>query len=174
MGDLFQWQPNPELTAATSANILCFGWNSAGKSTFINKVLSLISNAIRRAAAVRTGNESTTRGIDDFQLDNSRVKMFDSPGLAMDLYLQNEFAQILRGLAPREWTIGRQMTMPQGVDVSRFIYALIFFYPINSLDDPNSMARMRQIIDSSIRDYRKLTVFFEALLDSIEKYSLDF
>ena len=151
---------------APSLNILLFGIAGAGKSSFMNSILTSLLPDYCEVAAVGGNEHHVTKNIRCFPisrnvqgLGNCCINLWDTWGVDDTNYRHEFLSEILKGNVPagfqmKESTNGRNLPAAMGSSLTRRIHAVFLFVPIGILED-NAMCQkmsslLEEILDAEI------------------------
>jgi len=137
-------------------NILCFGIAGAGKSAFINSLMTALNDKIIKVAAEGGSSNHVTSALTRFSIKDLQdenlvsvpINIFDIWGMDTDNYQNKMFLDVLRGELPEGYIMKDRTTVTQSManekilkDVNtskaeRTIHSVIFFMPYNIEDNP--------------------------------------
>eukprot|EP01118_Nematostelium_gracile_P019079 TRINITY_DN870_c0_g1_i3.p1 TRINITY_DN870_c0_g1~~TRINITY_DN870_c0_g1_i3.p1 ORF type:complete len:396 (+),score=110.60 TRINITY_DN870_c0_g1_i3:174-1190(+) len=172
----------------TPRNILLIGPAGAGKSSFINSIVSMISHHITQEHAKSGGTSSgrVTRALKVFPLfdKNSKkmlnIRLWDAWGFEKDAFVGSELQLILKGEVPHDWDMeaakkGDLGPIEKRADIPKRVQnAVIFFVPAGDIDTEDSQTVVRTKAMMTTASELELSCIlvlskFDSLVPNIEK-----
>jgi len=129
-------------------NILCFGIAGSGKSSFINSVMTALSQEVTSPAAVGGTTNHVTTDLTRFQLSQINnlekipINFFDIWGMDGNNYQNNMFLHVLHGKLPEGYEMRERITQREEMNIAewsvaeRRIHSVLFFMPYNVQNNP--------------------------------------
>ena len=151
--------PNPVI--APSLNILLFGIQGAGKSSFMNSILTSLLPDYCEAANIGGSTSHVTQNIRCFpipqnvaELGNCRINLWDTWGVDESNYRYEFLSEILQGKIPNGYEMmvanhGNNVVTPSPPmsNVHRRIHGVFMFVPIGVLESSPMCERIRNLIE---------------------------
>jgi len=137
-----------------SLNILVFGIMGAGKSSWIQTILTMLStergNVIQHATTVGGAASHGTTTLRSHELPGLNCTLWDTWGLSDSNYQTCELSAIVQGILPSKWEMSavfkdHEEPILAGLRTRKFrrAHAVLFFIPFGALSDPEEQASTR-------------------------------
>jgi len=146
-------------------NFLVFGVVGSGKSSFLNSVLTCFSSEIVSKAAVGGTTDHVTSNITRYQLgqlpglEHVKINFYDIWGLDPNNYEHGFMLKVLNGQLPENYNMLERIafrgerSVQWSTDEKR-IHGVLFFVPINVLDDDSMVRRVAENIKLCVVNYQ--------------------
>ena len=130
--------------ADESYNVLLYGIAGATKSSFINSLLTMLTEGDELVVKAVSGGsgDHVTRALTRFAIPKIRMNFWDTWGLTPETYQNDELVSILDGVFPSNWSMHDDLEtnsefiqMGESTRRLRKIHAVLFFVPHGSLDN---------------------------------------
>lgn len=160
---LLEWKYPP---SPPYLNILTFGIVGSGKSSFINAIITCLTNQLQSRAAVGGSSDHTTNMLTVYRLYENvaglstvRLNLFDLWGLTAVNFRCKQLLDVLEGRVPEGYQMKeRQACKTDLADISmsqqeRRIHSLLLFVPISILDCTDLLSRIKESLTIALQDY---------------------
>jgi len=163
IADLLGW--TPPVQGIPALNVLCFGVVGSGKSSFVNGILTCLTNQVQSPAAVGGSSDHTTKKLIKFALsdvpglESVKINLLDLWGLDKANYKAKQLLDLLQGrLVDGYEMVERKPFQTEEVelyvdDYERMVHAVLLFVPLGICDDHDLLGRVKESLRIGTVDY---------------------
>jgi len=148
VGSLVDFDPKPLDNKLEFFNIMCFGLIGSGKSSFINTLLTSLTNCMQDIQSVGGSEDHVTKHLKLLQINSLpgfpqiRVNLWDTWGLEENTYTGNIFECFLNGLLPAGYEMDNMANKESAITNlenilsadKREVHGLLLFVPHSFLE----------------------------------------
>jgi hypothetical protein len=179
-GDIFEFQP--VYTDETITNILLFGPPGAGKSTFVNSILTALSESIYAVNVAGGTAKVVTQKLEQFPIhkipgfEKLKFAIYDVPGIDSGNYKGDEISLLVHGIMPLDITFKTHAVKYSDVNGRRAspaeewkqrIHLVAFFVP-QGIVDSAAMDKLAEVYTDLTVELKRKAVVVIAHADELE------
>jgi len=160
----------PVLPSKKNYNLLLFGLAGATKSSFLNSVYTLLSDSphiVQIAGAGGLSRHNTIR-LEKYELEGTRITIWDTWGLTQSNYKNEQLEQILEGNVPDGWGMSDDFSNIVKLSGENKISGVLVFVPQSVIEDPNQQTA-RDLIGNNLKTIAALGVTPHILLSKVDE-----